>query len=151
LAKKVPTKLRLIRGAPKHKVNLREPLAEGDLSDPPVWMTPAQQEGWKYALENAPKGVLRRIDKGLLGVWVVAEDTHAIAVAKVAQLGMLARSPKGYPMQNPFLSIMNRQAFIMVRAASEMGFTPAARARLVSGEGDPINDWDTLREMSETG
>jgi P27 family predicted phage terminase small subunit len=145
--RRVPTALRLIRGIPKHKVNLREPVAPGDLLDPPPWLTPAQKESWRYAIEHAPKTILRKIDRGILAVWVVAEDTHAIASTKVASLGMLARSPKGYPMHNPYLSILNRQALIMCRAAGELGFTPAGRARLVSGEAAPSterDDWEAI-------
>jgi phage terminase small subunit len=37
-------------------------------------------------------------------------------------------------MQNPFLAIMNRQAEIMLRAASELGFTPACRPRIQTSE-----------------
>ena len=146
--KPVPSKLRLIRGLPKHKVNQHEPVAEGDLTDAPAWLTPTQKESWQYAIENAPKTILRRIDRGALAVWVVAEDTHAFAAQRVAQTGMIARSPTGYPMNNPYLSIVNRQALIMLRAASELGFTPSARARLVSGEAAPQDDWAMISRMS---
>jgi hypothetical protein len=42
-------------------------------------------------------------------------------------------------MQNPYLGVMNRQAHIMLRAASELGFSPAARAGLgrMAPEFDP--------------
>jgi len=35
----------------------------------------------------------------------------------------------GYPMQSPYLAIANRQAELMMRIASEFGFTPASRSR----------------------
>ncbi len=148
--KPVPTRLRLLKGLPKHKVNLNEPRAEGELSaaDAPSWLTPSQRESWAYAVQHAPKKILSSIDRGVLAVWVVAEDTHAIAAAKVAMTGMLAKSPKGYPMNNPYLSILNRQAIIMMRAAAELGFSPSARARLVSGEPLPESEWDAISRMS---
>jgi phage terminase small subunit len=34
------------------------------------------------------------------------------------------------PVQSPYLSILNKQAMIMLKAASEMGFTPASRSRV---------------------
>jgi phage terminase small subunit len=42
----------------------------------------------------------------------------------------MVKSPSGYPMQSPYVSIANRQAEIMMRIASEFGFTPANRSRI---------------------
>ena len=62
-----PTALHDLHGtfrATRHKAREAEPKAVGDLlSEPPDWMTDGQQAGWRYAVENAPKGVLRRIDR----------------------------------------------------------------------------------------
>ena len=43
------------------------------------------------------------------------------------------KSPSGYPLQSPYVSIATKYAGIMTRIASEFGFTPASRARLPSG------------------
>ena len=40
------------------------------------------------------------------------------------------KSPTGFPIQSPYLAIANRQAEIMMRIASEFGFTPASRSRI---------------------
>jgi phage terminase small subunit len=42
----------------------------------------------------------------------------------------MVKSPTGYPVQSPYVSIANRQAEIMMRIASEFGFTPASRSRI---------------------
>jgi phage terminase small subunit len=42
----------------------------------------------------------------------------------------LTKSPSGYPVQSPYVSIANRQTEIMMRIASEFGFTPASRSRI---------------------
>jgi phage terminase small subunit len=42
----------------------------------------------------------------------------------------MVKSPTGYPMQSPYLAIANRQAELMMRIASEFGFTPASRSRI---------------------
>jgi hypothetical protein len=42
------------------------------------------------------------------------------------------KSPNGYPVQSLYLSIVNRQVEIMIRIASEFGFTPASRSRVPS-------------------
>jgi phage terminase small subunit len=42
----------------------------------------------------------------------------------------MVKSPTGFPMQSPYVAIANRQAEIMMRIASEFGFTPASRSRI---------------------
>jgi phage terminase small subunit len=42
----------------------------------------------------------------------------------------MVKSPGGFPIQSPYLAIVNRQAEIMMRIASEFGFTPASRGRI---------------------
>jgi P27 family predicted phage terminase small subunit len=104
-------------------------------------MTAAQKIGWQHAIAHAPKGLLRHLDASLLAVWVVAEDMHREAALKVAKFGMLVQSPKQRtPIQSPYLPIINRQAEIMMRAASELGFTPTSRSRItLGGEGQAKN------------
>ena len=43
--------------------------------------------------------------------------------------GMMIKSPTENPVQSPYMAVMNRQAEIMLRIASEFGFTPASRGR----------------------
>jgi len=127
-----PTHLKLVAGNPgKRRLNENEPHPEGELSDPPEWLTPEQKEGWRYAIEHAPPGLLKRLDRSALTVWVVAEDLHRQATQAVARFGLITRSPKqGEPMQNPYLPIINKQAQIMMKAAAELGFTPSSRSRV---------------------
>lgn len=40
------------------------------------------------------------------------------------------KSPDGTPLQSPWLAILNKQAIIMRSLVSELGFSPAARARI---------------------
>jgi phage terminase small subunit len=47
-------------------------------------------------------------------------------------------SPSGYPMQSPYIGIANRQAELMIRLASEFGFTPASRSRISSPQELPL-------------
>jgi P27 family predicted phage terminase small subunit len=54
-----------------------------------------------------------------------AEATEAIQ-----KYGSMVKSPSKYPVQSPYVLIANRQAEIMMRIASEFGFTPASRSRI---------------------
>ena len=42
----------------------------------------------------------------------------------------MVKSPTGFPIQSPYVSIANRQAEIMMRISAEFGFTPASRGRI---------------------
>lgn len=112
-------------------MNDAEPQAPGSLEDPPHWLTEEQVDGWRHALSSAPPGLLRRLDRGVLAVWVVAEDTHRRAAELLRTTQTLLMRQRGMPMPFPslYLGIMNKQAMIMLKAAAELGFSPTARAR----------------------
>jgi P27 family predicted phage terminase small subunit len=126
-----PTNLKIVTGNPgKRALPKREPKPRGNLYDPPEWLTEAQRKGWEYAIETAPFGLLKRIDRSTLVAWVVAEDLHRQAVEKLNSGAMLIKTPNGMPVQSPYLAIINKQAMIMMKASAEMGFTPASRSRV---------------------
>ena len=125
-----PTHLKILEGKEAF-VPYTEPMPSGDLDAPPDWLSDEQKESWKYAIQNAPFGLLKLLDRSILTTWVVAEDLHRRAVTHVNTFGLVTKSPvKKEMMQNPFLSIANRQAQIMMKAAAELGFTPSSRSRV---------------------
>jgi P27 family predicted phage terminase small subunit len=152
--KPVPTQIQVLHGNPsKNHINKDEPIPVGELADPPEWLTEGQKAAWRHVLANAPRGLLRRLDSGVLTVWVVAEDTHRIAAEQLALTpSLLLRAPappktkdnpnpyQPPPYPSPYVGLMSRQALIMMKAASELGFSPAARARVfaVGRPSDPL-------------
>jgi P27 family predicted phage terminase small subunit len=146
-----PTHLRILDGnAGRRPLNDQEPVPVGDLLEPPEWMTETQKDGWRYAIANAPLGLLKYLDRSVLVVWVVAEDVHREAALKVAEYGAVIKSPTGLPMQSPYLAVMNKQAAIMMKAAAEMGFTPSSRSRVRVGEAPrATNRFAGLREIGD--
>lgn len=130
-----PTALKIVEGNPgKRPLNKREPKPRGNLYDPPAWLTDEQRVGWEYAIESAPFGLLKRVDRSTLVAWVIAEDLHRQGAEKLNGGALLIKTPNGMPVQSPYLSIVNKQAQIMLKAAGEMGFTPASRSRVEVGE-----------------
>jgi P27 family predicted phage terminase small subunit len=150
--KPVPTHLKVLRGNPgKRRLNNGEPLPIGDLVDPPEWMTDSQKTGWNYAVENAPRGLLKKLDRSVLVAWVIAEDLHRQAATLVEKYGMLTKAPiTGQPMQSPYLPVVNKQAQIMLKAAEQLGFSPVSRPRAQVVE-EPArgqdNPWARLRKL----
>lgn len=150
-----PTHLKVVTGNPgRRPLNKREPKPVGNLRLPPDWLTPTQKESWSYAMDNAPLGMLKRLDRGALVVFVVAEDMHRTATIRQAKLDAAAMaSGEGVPLlvrtqatgdgktehqraatlvQSPYLAIINRQGQVMLKAAEQLGFTPAARPRIMA-------------------
>jgi hypothetical protein len=73
---------------------------------------------------------------------VVAEDLHRQAATAQAKVGLLVRiktratadkDDPGVPAASPYINIINQQAKIMLKAASELGFTPVSRPRIGAG------------------
>lgn len=130
-----PTQLKVVQGTfRKDRANAREPKPSGDLTSAPVHFSDTQRELWDYAIANAPKGLLKMLDLSVLEIWVTACVFHREAAQKVATTGQIIKSPSGYPVMNPYMANMNKQAQIMLKAAAEMGFTPASRSRIVVAE-----------------
>jgi len=129
--KKTPTVLAIAKGKKLDPEEIRnEPNPEGDLLEAPEWFNDQQTEIWNAAIQSAPKGLLRILDKSILTIWVVASAAHKYAVQELEEEGLVILTPQGYPVQSPYLQIVNKQAEIMIKAGSEMGFTPSSRTKV---------------------
>jgi P27 family predicted phage terminase small subunit len=92
----------------------------------------ARQEWDRIVGELTSLGVLSSFDRGPLAAYCIAYALWIEAIEMVQKHGAMIKSPKGFPIQSPYLSTVNRQAEIMLRIASEFGFTPASRSRIFS-------------------
>lgn len=141
--KRKPSSLKLVQGTyRKDRAIPNEPMPKGDLMESPSHLNDEQREVWEYAIANAPKGLLKRLDRSVLEVWVRAYVFYREAADKVLVAGQVIKTPNGYPVMNPYMANMNKQAQIMLKAASEMGFTPASRTRIsVTETASQDNPW----------
>ncbi len=137
----------------RHRARTREPKLDGALkATPPAWMTESQRAGWRHALKHAPRGLLKPIDRGVLAVWVEAEDRHRTAAVQQARLDansehpLLMKTSEGLTYVSPYLNILTKAALLMIKAASELGFSPASRPR-ISVPDQPSEDspWSVLK------
>lgn len=158
--KRLPTRLHVIHGTfrPDRHGGRDPQVPEGSDGppEPPAWMTDAQRAGWAYAIEHAPRGILTRVDRGTLTMWVVAEDQHRTAARMQAErdagasLPLLIEDEDGGLIASPYVPIMNKAATIMLKTASELGFSPAARSRLPSPPAAPsceASPWDRFARV----
>jgi DNA modification methylase len=75
---------------------------------------------------------------------IAAETTGRICLGM--ELDPVVKSPNGYPIQSPYIAIANRQAEIMLRIASEFGFTPASRGRIATPRPEEPTLFDRMEE-----
>jgi P27 family predicted phage terminase small subunit len=129
--KPVPGVLRRLHGNPRqHKMPANEPEGVGDIWAPPAYMDDAQREQWDHVVAHAPPGLLTGTDRDILAAFVNAVVEYNRAVVQVRSMGQVVKTKDGNAIQNPFLGIMNRQALLIAKFGSEMGFSPASRASL---------------------
>jgi P27 family predicted phage terminase small subunit len=99
----------------------------------PPELGPIAREEWdRVAPLLMAAGRLTPLDRSSLAVYCAAYATWLEASVALQTYGTVMKSPSGYPLQSPYVSIATKYADIMTRIASEFGFTPASRRRLPS-------------------
>ena len=129
-----PTRLKLLTGNPgKRPLNEREPEPEPTIPDcPPELGAVARREWDRLASELGKLRIITNLDRAALAAYCGSYALWAEATEQIEKYGSMVKSPSGYPQQSPYLAIANRQTEIMMRIASEFGFTPASRSRIAA-------------------
>ena len=127
-----PTRLKALAGNPgKRPLNAGEPRPEIAIPECPAELGPVARQEWeRLAGELAPLRMITALDRAALAAYCGAYAMWLEATEAIQKYGTMVKSPSGYPVQSPYVSIANRQAEIMMRIASEFGFTPASRSRI---------------------
>ena len=135
-----PTRIKALTGNPgKRPLNPHEPRPEPALPEcPPELSSAAQREWARLTAELSKLGLITNLDRGALATYCGAYALWAEATEQVNKYGSMVKSPTGFPIQSPYLAIANRQAEIMMRIASEFGFTPASRSRITAPAPDQL-------------
>jgi P27 family predicted phage terminase small subunit len=129
-----PTRLKLLTGNPgKRALNMDEPQPEPAIPDcPPELGDVAKREWERLVGELATLRIITNLDRAALAAYCNAYALWADSIESIQKYGTMVKSPNGYPIQSPYIAIANRQAEIMLRIASEFGFTPASRSRIAT-------------------
>jgi P27 family predicted phage terminase small subunit len=72
----------------------------------------------RLTAELAKLNLISHLDRGELATYCGAYALWAEAMEQIQKYGTIVKSPMGYPIQSPGLSIANRQAEPMMRIAS---------------------------------
>jgi P27 family predicted phage terminase small subunit len=146
-----PTRLKVLTGNPgRRPLNTNEPRPEAVVPECPVELGPVARREWdRLAGELAPLRILTNLDRAALAAYCGAYGMWAEATEAIQKFGTMIKSPSGYPVQSPYVSIANRQAEIMMRIASEFGFTPASRSRISTPSPNERTLFDVLDGMAD--
>jgi P27 family predicted phage terminase small subunit len=121
-----PTRLKVLTGNPgKRPLNSTEPRPEASVPSCPDELGETARREWNRLVgELASLKLLTNFDRAALAAYCGAYALWAESTEAIQKYGVMIKSPSGYPVQSPYVSVANRQAEIMMRIASEFGFTP---------------------------
>src|SRR5947208_15426702 len=127
-----PTRIKVLTGNPgKRSLNKSEPRPDPVVPACPPELGPSAQSEWHRLVGDLSKfHLITSLDRAALAAYCGAYALWAEATEAIQKYRVMIKSPQGFPIQSPYLSIANHQAEIMMRIASEFGFTPASRSRI---------------------
>src|SRR5260370_29932779 len=140
------TRIKALTGNPgKRPLNAHAPRPEPALPECPPELSPAAQREWaRLTGELSKLSLITNLDRGALATYCGAYAMWAESMEQIQKYGTMVKSPGGFPIQSPYLAIANRQAEIMMRIASEFGFTPASRSRIATPSSHEPSLFDKL-------
>ena len=108
-----------------------EPKPRVKIPKPPDWLAgEGLKEYRRVARLLVAVRVLTEVDGMALAAYAQQYQRWIEAEAEVRRLGMLIKSPNGFPVYNPYLSIANSALKTMRQLMGEFGLTPASRTRI---------------------
>ena len=147
--KSTPTALLLLEGGKRRGGhNLQEPLPDLDIPEMPEWLPAYAKLEWAFIVPHLARlKIITVIDHAAISAYCVAFGRWRLAEEKLTAYdkpgdptaGMLVKTKGGNVIQNPMLGIANAARRDAVRAAAELGLTPAARAQ-IAADRDPDDE-----------
>ena len=129
-----PTKIKILEGAQKCRINLREPKFKILSNAPPDFMDEVAKKEWNRLWPEI-KSYIKTVDKASLAAYCVAFSQWLKADKYICDAKKLAiRTPNGLIQQSPFVAMARNWMALMVKIASELGFTPASRSKVIIGK-----------------
>ena len=143
-----PTNIKILEGNPgKRKLNEHEPQPQRKAPPCPKWLEPEAKKEWRRLAKTLEAmGVLTDADMAAFAGYCQAYARWKEAEERITDRGLVIRTPSGYPQQVPYISIAQQYLKLMQQFAEQFGLTPAARSRIIAGngEGKAVDDLDAL-------
>ena len=133
-----PSIVEIAEGRPgRRPVNRSEPQPRTTAPKCPDYLSDRAKEEWKRLLPILKRmRLLTEADGHMLGNLCQAIATLAQAQKLLNEKGLFYKSPSGYVMQSPALSVANQCIDQITKLSREFGLSPAARSRMMA-TGEP--------------
>ena len=127
-----PTSLKLLQGNPgKRRLNDHEPHPAPRLPRPPEHLGEEAKKEWRRAGRFLLQlGLVSDIDRAAFAAYCTAFGRWIEAEEALRTYGVMIKSPNGFPMQSPYLSVANKAMEQMRSLLSEFGMSPATRTKV---------------------
>ena len=148
-----PTNIKILEGNPgKRPLNEYEPKPLKKAPPCPKWLELEAKKEWRRLAKTLEAmGVLTDADMAAFAGYCQAYARWKEAEERITDRGLVIRTPSGYPQQVPYISIAQQYLKLMQQFAEQFGLTPAARSRIIAGngEGKAVDDLDELLSEEE--
>lgn len=127
-----PTNLKILQGNPGHRpLPANEPKPEPIAPKCPSHLDKTAKREWRRVAPELEKlGLLTRIDMAALAAYCQTYSRWAEAEAMIRKHGVLIKTPNGFPVVSPYLTIANRTLDQMKSFLTEFGMTASSRSRI---------------------
>jgi P27 family predicted phage terminase small subunit len=95
---------------------------------------------WELVMEEAAPGHIVRLDTAMLERFCKCMSRLEEAEEKLEQTSTMLKSPNGFPLQSPYLTVVNKQTELSIKLAGELGITPSMRNRLGAHDAESAED-----------
>lgn len=115
----------------RQQQTINDDLVPKRMPPPPDHFTETEKAEWKrigkFLLDA---GLITKLDLNVLEAYCRTYVRWVEAEEQVRRYGTVIKSPNGYPIQSPYLSIANKALEQMKSLMGELGLTPASRVRI---------------------
>ena len=127
-----PTVLKLLEGNPgRRPLNQNEPKSQVRLPRVPEHLSDEAKKEWRRLGHLLVRmGVMTEADADALALLCTSWARWLEAEEQLRRYGIVIKSPSGYPIQSPYLSIARQSMAELRSLLSEFGLTPASRSRV---------------------
>jgi P27 family predicted phage terminase small subunit len=144
-----PTILEIREGRPGHRpINRNEPRPRDVMPRCPEYLDDRARKEWRRLTPMLRRmRVLTEVDGITLASLCQTYSTLIKAQEKLNETGILYKTPSGYVMQSPLLSVVNTCIETITRLSREFGLTPASRTRIVVPPEDDDDELERILRM----
>lgn len=132
-----PTKLRVLHGDRKDRINTDEPVAPDGMPECPSDVSDEVRQVWDYTIEQLrAMDIASPADRDSLLCYCEAVVTHRAASRILARSPVLVKRSEGDGlMRNPALIIQRDAALLIAKFAQHFGLSPSARSEIRNPRG----------------